>query len=194
MIKSNFDGFLDSELMFQEASVNKNYYYNRAKDIHFYHDFSAYKTFDSQLDGVKKKYARRIQRFYETIQTPTVFLRYVANREEVEFISHHAVSIDKFLKSFCPRNRIIYIADCLREPIDGIEIYCVEKDKGDSVARHFLKKCPMLEKELLSYPCIDREVNLKRYQQTRVAKMFRNLYLTLKRYICKNTYTHSKVI
>lgn len=180
--------------MFQEVSVNKNYYYNQSKDIHFYHDFSAYETFDSQLDVVKEKYARRIHRFYETIQTPTVFLRYIANLEEVEFISNHAKSIDKFLKGFCPQNRIIYIADCLIEPIDDVEMYCVEKDQGDSVARHFLKKCPLLEKELLSYPCIDREVNLKRYKQTRVAKKLRKLYRTLKRYICKNTYTHSKVI
>ena len=194
LIKNNFDDFLDPDFMFQEVSVNKNYYYNKVTDIHFYHDFSAYRSFDSQIDEVEKKYRRRIQRFYEIIQKPTIFIRYIASKNEAEYIAHHAEEIDFLLKSFHPENRIIYIADCLSEPIKGVALYCAKKDKGDEAARRFLEKCPDLKNALMNYSYPDRKANLKRYKQTRKKKWLHKAGIALKKYFCKSTYTHNKNI
>lgn len=194
LIKNNFQGFLDPDSLYQEASVNKNYYYNQEMDIHFYHDFSAYQSFEGQIDAVKKKYDRRIQRFYKVIQNPTVFIRYITSKEEVDYLIDHAAEINSFLKSFCSENRILYITDCLAEPLKDVEMYCVKKDMGDGVARHFLKQCPSLERELLSYPNPDKKANLKRYKKSQRKKLLHRILLKLKGRFCRKTYIHNQII
>ena len=147
LINNGFEDFLNEEYMFQFKEYPQ-YYKNKKSGIDFYHDFSPFKTFDSQIDNVTKKYNRRIERFYEVIKQPTLFLRYISEGEK-ECISENYESTLKTLQKFNPENNIIFVANIdIRESLNPeLPIYYVEKDLGDGVSRKFLSA----NDELLQY-------------------------------------------
>ena len=130
-IGHRFDGFLDYGLLSQSTAEGKDYFNSRYR-IWFFHDFDEYRPLGKQLDAVAAKYKRRIDRFYENISHPTLFIRYISNEtvnqdgksEELDFIEHHYDDIVSLLKSFNGENEIIFLANREVES-EMIDIYHV---------------------------------------------------------------------
>lgn len=96
-IQSSFRDFLHKDNLRQEVDVNPNYYYDVFWDMHFYHDFLSTKTLDSQYEGVRKKYERRISRFQMLAQQTSLFLRYLSNLKDIEYVKANYHAIEKFV-------------------------------------------------------------------------------------------------
>ena len=170
-IGHRFDGFLDYGLLNQSTANGKDYFNSRYR-IWFFHDFDEYRPLGKQLDAVAAKYRRRIDRFYENISHPTLFIRYISNEtvdqdgksEELDFIEHHYDDIVSLLKSFNGENEIIFLANREVES-EMIDIYHVSVDENDIVARKPLEKNGELYDYLLSIGYDRRAENLKVYCQ-----------------------------
>lgn len=195
-IENNFDDFLNYNNLVQYEN-ERDFYYDKKYKVHFYHDFSKYIDLNIQLDNVKNVYNRRIERFRNDIKESTLFLRYIKSTSELEYIENNYEYIIKLLKKFNPENELILIAN---NDIKSsfLNIYKVEKDMNDSVAREFLSKNSELRKYLLSdiYNCEYRENNIKIYlnsekkkKNMKYPKKIKNVYNKL----FKKVYIHREV-
>lgn len=126
-----------------------------------------YHSLKEQLPDVKRKYLRRINRFYEDIKRPTLFISYISDEAvndegkaiELEYIEKNHLHILSVLKSFHEDNDIMYIANC-GVTSNLINIYHVEKDENDCVARRPLDKNAALNERLMSFDFRSRQSNL----------------------------------
>ena len=147
-------------------------------------------NFDSQINKISKKYNRRIERFYNIIKQPTLFLRYVTEKD-IEYISKNYEYVLKSLKKFNPQNDIIFVAN--NEVSLGLQseisVYYVEKDLNDNVSRNFLSA----NKELLQYILSNVEVatTKKPKQKNKCLKLVEKTYRKI-RLKLKLVYRHSK--
>ena len=107
LFDTNFAGFLDEESLYQEDIPN--HYFNRQTGIHFYHDFDAYTSLSNQLNSVVRKYDRRINRLFNDIKQPSLFIRYCLNDKEVLWIKDNLASIEAKFKQYNPDNSILFI-------------------------------------------------------------------------------------
>ena len=138
LIENHFDGFLEEASLFQMKKY-PGYYVNKKYSVDFYHDFSSLKSLDSQLGKVCEKYNRRIERFYQTIEEPTLFLRYLTPQDR-EFVWQHYEEIAAIIKKFNPQNEIIFVASSdLRMPPADFPVFYVEKAPDEDVAKTFLQ-------------------------------------------------------
>ena len=117
LIYSHFEGFLDEKNLVQEVDVNPKYYYDKEFKIHFYHDFVAEKSLSEQLPKVKRKYQRRIDRFYQVIAEPTLFIRYSQSLQEIEDIAKNKEQYVELLRGYNPDNEIMLV--CNRQDADN---------------------------------------------------------------------------
>ena len=174
LIDNGFEGFLEKENLYQEFQVNPSYYYNEVSDVHFYHDFSPYISLDEQYKDFQSKYLRRIKRFYEVIERPTVFIRYCSCYDELKYIAENQSQIISLLRKFNPNNDIIYITSATTDlKIDNL--FSVKNDRNDGVSRKFIKQLPKLHIDLL-YRCdpnIDIQKNKRKHLKNEVKKFFR---------------------
>lgn len=198
LIANRFDRFLDMNNLYQEYDINPAYYYNDVYDLHFYHDFNPHLTLEEQYNSVRQKYDRRINRFYEIIKEPTVFIRYCSDEEELEFICNNSEKISHFLKSLNPKNEIIYISSKkVASGLAGFNYY-VEPDRGDAVSRKFLMHMPELKEYLIEKSGISNEElrrNIKRYICKQVKKVFRRGWSKVRKITVdskKSCYRHDK--
>ncbi len=70
LILNDFDGFMnieDFEAVFQDRSVENEYYINKKTNFSFLHDFPKNVALKDCFEEVKQKYDRRIARFYRNI-------------------------------------------------------------------------------------------------------------------------------
>ena len=148
LIKSKFENFMVKDNLFQEYDINPKYYYDSGCNIHFYHDFSPCIPFEDQYDEVREKYCRRIKRFYDTIKSSTLFIRYISSQDEADYICENYTDILSCLRDYNSENFIIFVANEQIQIKADIEVYFVKNDKGDSVARKYLKQLPTLRKKL----------------------------------------------
>lgn len=151
-IENNFIHFLDYEYLYQNKEIH-SHYRNKKYRISFFHDFDQYRSLYSQLPEVRKKYDRRINRFYSSITKPTLFIRYIdATKDEngksveLSYIENNYKKIIKLLKSYNSNNDIVFIANSKVES-DAIKIYHVDPDENDTVSRKPLEQ----NAELLSF-------------------------------------------
>lgn len=163
LISNEFKDFLNIKYLKQYRS-NPNYYVNVKYDIHFYHDFDKYKTLEDQIQYVENKYRRRITNFYEKITSKTLFVRYISSKEELIYIEKNISRILEVLRKYNQENDIIFIANKDINS-DKLEIFYVEADNEDTVARRFIEKNIQLEKYLTSniYDLEKREENINIY-------------------------------
>ena len=145
LINNHFEDILNENLLYQKEN-NRSYYLNCKYKIQFFHDFNQYEILGDQLPAVKEKYDRRIKRFYHVIKQPTLFIRYISSEdgnEELLYIEENIEQILSTLKKYNAENEILFIAD---NSINSnvIDIYHVERDKGDLVAR-----CPITQNQEL---------------------------------------------
>ena len=115
-IQNNFSNFLDYDFLAQ-SSLNHSVYENTKYNIRFFHDFDKYIPLKKQLPQVQDKYCRRIKRFYQTIVSPTLFIRYISDEKTIHGVSEELLYIEKnyeqileMLKSFHRDNDILFIA------------------------------------------------------------------------------------
>lgn len=157
--------------MFQYPD-NASKWYNSRYTMSSFHDFSAQKKLETQLEKVEEKYERRAVRFYNAICKKTVFLRYIKDKKELQYILLQAEKIEQILKTYHTENIIIYIANMELKSLvnDGLssKIYFVDPDEGDTVNRAFLLDLPKLQEFLL------KNVNppISHYQENTIRRTF----------------------
>ena len=177
LIENNFESFLQEETLEQEKEVNSKYYYDTEQGIHFYHDFSASINLPDQLQSVKEKYARRINRFYEIISKPTLFIRYCHSKEECRWVCENKDSIESLLKQYNSHNEIVFVSNSEDVKIEDREaignLFIVKRDQNDIVCRHFIQKSKPLRAYIESKVHIGvfrRIGNYYRYYKKRIEK------------------------
>lgn len=191
-LENDFHDFLNEKLLYQYRDY-RQYYINTKYGFHFYHDFSKYKDLDSQLAAVKEKYSRRIERFKRNIQEPTLFIRYIENQKEMDYILNNYEKITSLLKAD-ENNDLILIANAEIEAKE-LPVYKVDKDEGDTVARSFLEKNKKLDTFLRSdiYDEEKRNKNIQKHKSNRNKKKALNYperFINKYHSITKKEYIH----
>ena len=140
-IENHFEDYFKYEYLAQNEK-SRGQYRNEKYGVSFFHDFDEFTSLAEQLPAVVEKYERRINRFYEMIKEPTLFIRYISSQgldengksKELDFIENNLDRINGLFKSFNPDNDIIYIAN---DGVisDKIHIYNVPAGEGDVVCR-----------------------------------------------------------
>lgn len=172
--QTNFEVFLKKENLYQ-ADVDRCIYADKINNIIYFHDFSKYKTLDEQFDDVKKKYNRRIKRFYDEIKKPTLFIRYIWDGElkgekinEIRTIEKDYPIFRMLIKSYCPENEVIFIANSdVKSSL--LPIAYVDKDDGDTVNRKPIYGNQFLLDYLKNIDYKNREANLDVYNKKQIA-------------------------
>ena len=155
LMENNFEDFLNPKFLVQNK-VYPYIYVNIRYLIEFYHDFNPNIPMEAQIEEIQNKYKKRIEKFYHDITTPTLFVRYIKNQEEYDFICKTHNDIISVLKKFNIHNDWILIGNDEIQ-LNSMPIYQVAKDTNDVVARKFLDKNNKLL-ELLNGPIIPQSV------------------------------------
>lgn len=169
-IDNHFKDFLKYDYLAQ-MRVNPRYYINTKYGFQFYHDFNPYQPLKKQIRKVRKKYKRRIKRFYKSISYPTLFVRYIENVDELKWIEANYNSIVQLIKSFNPHNSIVFISnDELKS--DKLRHYTVKKDENDTVARKPFTKNEELNKFFQNLPyCKKEQSKILQYRKLIIRKL-----------------------
>ena len=148
LIGNSFEDFLEYDLLVQNSEQLQQYK-NTKYNVQFFHDFNKYESLSKQLPECSAKYKRRIEKFYENIKKPTLFIRYIETLKELRYIEENISKIQELLKKFNKSNHIIFIANNeIKSNI--IEIFNVEKDENDSVCRKPLEQNRQLYEYLIN--------------------------------------------
>lgn len=164
LIKNYFDSFF-TQLYFLDKTTNQ--VNNDIYAIQFYHDFKKEKTIDEQLPLIESKYKRRIMRFYEELKKKTLFVRYISNEEEERWINNNYESILITIKSFNPKNDIVFITH-INKFVNKFKPMICKKNKDDVVGRTFIKDNPQIRKFFCDDGIYDkkaRKANLRFYKK-----------------------------
>ena len=94
--------------MQQEYDINPKYYYDVQSKLHFYHDFSCHIPFEDQFDSVQNKYIRRIECLYKCLSDASLFVRYIEDENELDYVCRRIDFINDFFRSFDSNNAIIF--------------------------------------------------------------------------------------
>lgn len=129
---------------------NEQYPYiisNTKYQVDFYHDFKPELTISEQLPAITIKYERRIATFYEMIKEPTLFVRYIKSEAEYQLLEETYDDFLAMLKAYHMANELLLIKnnEIGEEGKPLPNLYSVEKDERDVVARKFLGKNLKLE-------------------------------------------------
>ena len=194
LIESKFDHFLDTDVLMQD-SEQRNHYYNPMYGVWFYHDFDKYKSLEKQIGDVKEKYQRRISRFYNQICNPTLFVRYIANFDEIVWWNENIDYFISMIKKYNSENDVLFIAnECFDS--DKFLIYHVKPDDNDSVARKPLDKNEELRNLLQFIPYSKRQENLSKYHKKQKNSMCKEMVMQLKKAIKERflkEYIHNQI-
>lgn len=164
LIINHFEGLFEG-LHFVDDSNEVD---NDALGIQFYHDFKRASTIESQIPDVRKKYARRIDRFYEEINNRTLFIRYIYSIEEEKWIDDNYQEVLSLIKKFNPLNEIIFVSHFNNIEHNNFKPFLCSIDKNDVVCRYFIKKNATLLKALKNNNFFDkkkRKRNLRFYRK-----------------------------
>lgn len=146
LVENHFSDFLNKDDL-KQSKIDPSHYVNKY-GIQFFHDFNAYEKLETQLPKIYSKYERRIDGFYKRIAEPTIFIRYIHDQAEADYICDHEDDILRLFKQYNIENKILWVANTDIN-VSNIKCYFVEKDIDDTVARGFLDKCPELLEECL---------------------------------------------
>ena len=192
LIENHFVGFLSEDSLYQLKEM-PNCYRDKKNKVDFYHDFDELRSLKRQLFDVKQKYNRRIARFYDTIKHPTLFVRYVSTLEEYLYICENYEMIQLFFKKFNSNNEVHFVVSVDSDGIQSsdMNIWYVEADENESVARKFLDKNEELRKYILEnveYRA-DGDLMLSQRKLSLGKRIGRKLCLKLKLY-----YRHNRTV
>ena len=202
-IDHEFEGFLDYDNLSQDIT-NRAYYHEDRYNFWFYHDFNKYESLDKQYQKVKDKYFRRIKKFLDSINEPTLFVKYISSEGldpygksiELKWIEDNYRHVLSVLRRYNAKNDIIFIGD---ESVSSgiIKIYHVQRDKNDTVSRSPIYNNKELFTILSSVSFPGKRENQRRYEiKTRkkhsyVVKIKNKIIYVLQRDFLME-YVHSK--
>ena len=167
-INNHFENLLEYEQLYQ-SKAHSGRYQNMEYGISFFHDFNPYQSLQEQLPDVQRKYSRRIERFYESVSEPTLFIRYISDEDKINGTSKELLWIEEnyelimqTIKQFNEDNDILFIAN---EGVvsDTIQIYNVPRDENDTVSRDPIPANSELYTRFQNIACPDKAENIKRY-------------------------------
>lgn len=172
MIETDFEVFLNEDMLVRDAQ-KPSVYINRDTGFSFVHDFKRGSSLRDQLPAVKEKYARRIDRFFNDITEPTLFIRYISDQstdDEGRFrdlvrSEEDYEDIIKLIRSYNPDNDILWIANDTVHSDVIPDIKTVPRDLNDTVARRPFDSLPELYRMLMEVDYPGREENLKIYRE-----------------------------
>lgn len=199
LIENDFKGWLNLESLYQ-SKENREQYTNTKYNIGFFHDFDRYTSLDQQINNVRKKYEKRINRFYEDIKKPTLFIRYLSSQSDFEYALKNNSKIESLLKRYNKQNQILYIANNNLNNIGGLDcVFLVSPDVDKIVCNDPVSSNAELKKYFSSIKDdkIDK-TSLKKYKKlekkyTPVKVLFRKMkkiFISL----FKKEYIHDKTI
>ena len=153
VMQKEFQDIFEIEYFFQYKLFRERYK-NIKYGFSFYHDFNSKIALNRQIDIVRDKYLRRINRLYEDIKKQTLFMRYIQDIDELEYILTNSLKINEIIKEFNPDNEIVYIineefANHLMDTT--IKFFIVKCDKNDIVSRHPIISNRELKEYVLSW-------------------------------------------
>lgn len=150
ILKNGMCDMLNPSMLFQEVLTSRTYI-NVDYKIAYVHDFSEWKSFDSQIEEVTKKYQKRVDALKKAINERTLFIRYIFDQDEADYICSNYDYIMSILRASNSNNDCFFIANNDIEVNSKLNsfVFMVNKDKGDSVARRFMLQTPRLV-ELIS--------------------------------------------
>lgn len=185
LINNGFEDFLRLDFM-QQYSSNPSCFINNKYNIYFYHDFDKYKKCEEQIDEINNKYRRRINRFYNNIHEPTLFIRYIKDQEEGDYIKLNFDEIRNSLRKYNVNNDIIFVSND-SVIVSNLKIYKVTADNNDTVAKVFLEKNCDLKDYLCSgiYNIQKQTNNYKVYRRKKVKESLYKLPKKVSRSIKK---------
>lgn len=170
--------------------------------FYFVHDFNQFEPLSAQIGLVQYKYRKRVDHFYEMIREPTLFIRYVRSfnhdsrdkTKEIEFIENYHDEINRYLKSFNPKNQIIYIAnDTIIS--DKVKLFSVECDHGNHAARFPIEDNSDLKEMFDHFSIPNQKANLKWYKRRRCERFLLrhlNQISTIIKFCQSKTYIHDR--
>ena len=203
LLANRFDGFMDYENLAQSIE-SRSHYLDTQYGVFFFHDFSKYIPLNEQIESVKEKYSRRINRFLNNIENPTLFIRYISNEikgengksTELQWIEENEDYINKIVQMYNSQNNIIYIGD-EKTYSNIVKIYNVKVDNNDKVSRSPIINNTELYPIMKEFKISGQEENIRRFEEKYQKKHI--LYTKFKRKIvsmyCKifcKVYIHSK--
>ena len=179
MMEGSFLGFLDADKLEQDEKTRNMYHHKERKCLTYVHDIDPYENYERQVEKARLKYERRLERLRRDICEPCIFVRYIRDAQEFQYITEHRRELENWLEGFHPENRIVYIAN--EELGQASFIWSVCRDENDGVARIFLDQLPELRNWLLaqSYD-FSIEYNLKRYRKNHKRKKARKYLLKVR--------------
>ena len=199
LIESHFEGWLSYEDLYQRTK-ERNVYEDPGRSIAYVHDFNKYTPLKDQLGGVQDKYNRRIERFFEYIQEPTLFIRYIHPTETMDYVVNNYDQILACLRKNNTEDDIVFFAN--KETIGNatydsrIVIYPLDPDEGDVVARRFFEQAKEFTDILeASYSPEERRKNTSVFQKKEQAKRDSKFAKKTKTFIdkiVKKEYVHDK--
>lgn len=191
LIQTRFCHFLKEEDFWQEGKVNPKFYYDAYNDIRFYHDFTATEELSQQITQVREKYQRRIQRLYHVMSSPTLFVRYCKDIEEMHYINCNYEEICATLKEYNQNNHIVFVYDQKYDWHSEIDAYFVIPDKGDTVARMYLKKNVQLRDYIQeNVRSRNRRANKVRYWKDTFGRIMNKVVDKVMLVVRRKTYVH----
>lgn len=182
----------DSETLYQRQVPH--IYLMKPYSIYFVHDFNQYDTLESQLPAVRKKYKRRVGNFYKDIIEPTLFVYYLYDQEDANWIVNNYDYIISVLKSYNENNNIIYISDC--HVSFSKNCFYVDNDKDSDIAFDFVHQNNdlMLFFNHLPFSSSQNKRNLKHFKISTRRKKIKNKFKRVMNIFCpapqKTEYHH----
>lgn len=83
----------------ERDATNAYIVHDTATGIDYYHDFRADEPIEDQIERVRAKYRRRAQRLTEAMSQSTLFVRYIADRAEFDFLNDNMATVLSTLRS-----------------------------------------------------------------------------------------------
>ena len=173
IIESRFSNYVGTP---HYVEMDSNRADNDEYQIQFFHDFKRPASIENQLQSVVEKYERRSNYFLNAIKQPTLFIRYIINQEEYEWIKNNKDRIDSVLNTSNAENEIVFIGHCEFDGELGYQYFKVEPDEHDVVARKFSISNKKVYDYLTSKELFDpsqRKKNLRFYRKSKTKKWLR---------------------
>lgn len=127
-----------------------NIYLFKDYQIYFVHDFNEYEALDEQIDKVKEKYRRRVKQFYEDIKEPCLFIYYLYDQDDADWIDANHQYVLDFFRKYNEESDIAYITPT------GLNFhhksFFVENDEGADHAYDFTQKSEELNEFINTIP------------------------------------------
>lgn len=181
LINNDFKGFIKLSHLFQDKN-KRNYYYCDLSKIWFYHDF--YEKIPPAFNflNVKRKYKRRIKRFKNLNKNTTLFIRYCADQNEINWIKAN----ETLIKNIFPN--LIFISNIYFE--SAFPVFVVSPLDDDDFCKKPLHSNAILNE---SFKMISKKKG-DVPKSKRFGIIFYKKYISLLHKIFKKVHIHRKTI